>query len=152
MLIFLPACGQASLPMPSQTVSPAFNTGTAEPGDNLSALPDLAVSYVNIAMQGVPVDTTECVTVYSPYELRVMIENRGIAQATNIQVYELSTRYTINIGELPAGHSVEVIIPAGSPDGAYHLSVDPQNIDEPNVHRGHPQGVSISNPTLSAEY
>jgi hypothetical protein len=28
----------------------------------------------------------------------------------------------------------------------------PQNIDEPNVHRGHPWRVFIANPTLSAEY
>jgi CARDB len=114
--------------MPSQTGSPAINTETAKPGDNRLALPDLVIPYVTIAMQGVPVDTTECVTAYSPYELRVMIENRGNAQATNIQVYELSTRYTINISELPAGQRVEVIIPAGSPDGAYQLSVDPQNM------------------------
>ncbi len=128
LAIFLSACGHASLPRTSQTVSPALNPGTAEPGYNQSALPDLAIPYVNIAMQGVPVDTTECVTVYTPYEVRAMIENRGIARATNIQVYELSTKYTINIGELPAGQRVEVSIPAGSPNGAYHLSVDPQNL------------------------
>ena len=128
MLIVLPACGQASQPMPSQSVSPAYNSGTAEPDYTQSALPDLAIPYVNIAMEGVPVDTTQCVTAYTPYELRAMIENRGIALATNIQVDELSTRFTINIGELAAGQRVEVSIPAGSPDGAYHFSVDPQNL------------------------
>lgn len=129
LLIFLPACGQATMPIPSQTVSPpAFNVGTDEPGDNLSALPDLAISFVNIAMQGVPVDTSECVTAYAPLELRAIIENRGIAQATNIQVVELSTGYSLQISELPAGHRMEVIIPAGSPNGAYQISIDPQNL------------------------
>lgn len=128
LLIFLSACGQTTRPIPDRTVPAVLPSETTKPAGDPSALPDLVVSYVNIAMQGVPVYTTKCVTAYTPYEVRAKIENRGTAKATEVQVYELSTRYTISIGELPAGICVEVIIPLESPNGAYHISVDPQNI------------------------
>ncbi len=93
-----------------------------------SALPDLAVSNVHIAMQGIPADTANCVTAYAPYEVRAVIENRGDALATNIPIVELSSNYEIQIGELPAGQSMEVFLPASSPNGMYSVSVDPQNL------------------------
>lgn len=92
------------------------------------ALPDLAVANVRIAMQGIPADTTNCVTAYAPYEVRAMIENRGNAPATNIPIVELSSNAEIQIGELPAGQSMEVFLPASSPNGTYNVSVDPQNV------------------------
>jgi hypothetical protein len=92
------------------------------------ALPDLVVSNVQIAMQGIPADTTNCVVAYAPYEIRAIIENRGDALATNIPIVELLSNYEIQIGELPAGQSMEVFLPASSPNGMYNVSVDPQNL------------------------
>lgn len=128
LVIFLSACQPASLPTPTTTVSPALPTGTAELANRPSALPDLLVSYVNIAMQGVPIDTTKCVPAYTSYEVRIIIENRGTAPATNILVQESSTGYMLQIDELFAGQKVEVNIPLSSPNGAYHIYVDPENL------------------------
>ncbi len=98
---------------------------------NLSgALPDLAVTNVNIAMQGIPAYTTNCVAAYAPYEVRATIENRGHTLATNISIVELSSGYEVQIGELPAGQNAEISLPASSPNGIYNVSVDPQNLIE----------------------
>jgi hypothetical protein len=117
LLLILSACGAK----PQVVETPVHLT---------PALPDLAVSNVHIAMQGIPADTTNCVTAYAPYEVRATIENRGYALATNIPIIELSSGYQIQIGELPAGKSMEVFLPASSPTGTYNVNVDPQNLIE----------------------
>lgn len=93
-------------------------------------LPDLEVSNVHIAMQGVPANTPNCVAAYTPFEVRATIENHGQVLANNIPVVEISTGYAIQIGELPAGQSMEIYLPASSPNGIYNISVDPQNLIE----------------------
>lgn len=105
-----------------------FVTSVEQPPATLpSALPDLAVSNVHLAMQGSPSDAGNCVAAYAPYEVRARIENRGLAPAVNIPIVELSTGYAVQIGELQAGQSMEVFLPASSPNGTYNVSVDPQN-------------------------
>jgi hypothetical protein len=42
--------------------------------------------------------------------------------------YGQSSNYQIQIGELPAGQSMEVFLPASSPNGTYNVSIDPQNL------------------------
>ena len=128
LLAILSACQLSPQPAHSPAVASALPTETAEIADDISPFPDLVVSYVSIAMQGSPLDTTECVLEYTPYEIRAIIENRGKAPATNVQVSELSTAYTLQIGELLGGQKVEVIIPLDSPNGAYRIRVDPQNL------------------------
>jgi hypothetical protein len=91
-------------------------------------LPDLAVSNVHIAMQGIPAEKPNCVAAYAPYEVQATIENRGQVLATNIAIIELSTDYAIQIGELSAGQSMKVSLPASSPNGIYNVSIDPQNL------------------------
>lgn len=94
----------------------------------LDLLPDLTVSNMHLAMQGIPADIPNCVAAYAPYVVRATIENRGQVLATNIAVTELFTDYAIQIGELSAGQSMEISLPASSPDGVYNVSVDPQNL------------------------
>ena len=115
VIFIISACG--SMPIVTQT-----------PVQLPPALPDLVVSNVHIAMQGIPADTNNCVSAYAPYEVRATIENRGDVLATNIPIVELSSNYEIQIGELPAGQSMEVFLPASSPNGTYNVSVDPQNL------------------------
>ena len=91
-------------------------------------LPDLEISNVHIAMQGVPANTPNCVAAYTPFEVRATIENHGQVLVNNIAVVEISTGYAIQIGELPAGQSLEIFLPASSPNGIYNISVDPQNL------------------------
>lgn len=90
-------------------------------------LPDLVISNVYIAMQGIPANTPNCVAAYTPFEVRATIENRGQVLASNIAVIEISTGYAIQIGELSAGQSIEIYLPATSPNGTYNINVDPQN-------------------------
>lgn len=91
------------------------------------ALPDLTVSNMHIAMQGVPVDTASCVPAYAPYEVRAMIRNLGQAAAYNITVVELSSGTNLTIGEMGAGQGMELYFPISSASAAYNVVVDPQN-------------------------
>lgn len=116
-ILFLSACG-------------SLTTDDLTPVQVSNALPDLVVSRVHIAMQGVPVDTTDCVAAYAPYEVRATIENRGSAPAVNIPIIELSTGYMIQISELSPGQSMDVSMPASSQNGMYNVSVDSQNLIE----------------------
>jgi len=93
-------------------------------------LPDLVVSNVHIAMEGIPANTPNCVATYTPFEVRATVENRGQVLAGNIAIVEVSTGYAVQISELLAGQSMEINLPASSPDGIYNISVDPQNLIE----------------------
>ncbi len=98
-----------------------------------NALPDLAINNVYLSIQG---QTGNCVTAGGSYEVRATVENRGFVTAVNIAVVETSSGYAVQIGELPAGQSMQVFLPASAPNGIYNISVDPQNliqeIDESN--------------------
>jgi hypothetical protein len=92
-----------------------------------ATLPDLVVSNVYLGMQGVPGGWGNCVTAYSAYEIRGIIQNLGQAPAYNIPVVETSTGTNLVIGELGPGQSTELYFPATSPSGTYSVSVDSQN-------------------------
>lgn len=119
-MIFISACNIFTTPtepsLPITIVTPS------------STLPDLSVSNVYLGMQGIPADTINCVSAYAPFEIRATIQNLGQAPAYNISVVEISTGTNLTIGELGAGQSMEVFLPASSPNGAYSVSADPQNL------------------------
>jgi hypothetical protein len=101
-----------------------------------SLLPDLAISNVYLGMQGIPGSPTTCISDYAPFEVRVTIQNRGLAQAVSISVTEVSTGTQRTIGLLSAGQSTEIYFPGGLSGGTYNFVIDSQNtipeIDESN--------------------
>lgn len=117
IVLILSACGPA--------VATSVMVPTSVPSSNL--LPDLVVSNVYLGMQGVPGGFSNCVSNYAPFEIRAVIANQGQALAMNIPVIELSAGSEIQIGELPAGQSMEVYFKASSPNGAYNVTVDARN-------------------------
>jgi hypothetical protein len=109
------------------TTLSACALGSAITSSSISSLPDLTVSNVHIAMQGVPANTTNCVAAYAPFEVRAMIQNLGQAHTYNISVIELSTGANLTIGELGADQGMELYFPISSAGAAYNIVVDPQN-------------------------
>ncbi|HLO27694.1 MAG TPA: CARDB domain-containing protein [Anaerolineales bacterium] len=90
-------------------------------------LPDLVISSVYLGMQGIPGNSSNCVSAYAPYEIRAIIENRGTAPAADVLVVEQSSRHQVQIGTLPASQSTEIQIPL-TPGGSYVVVADPQNL------------------------
>jgi hypothetical protein len=101
--------------------------GPAITSTSTSSLPDLTVSNVHIAMQGVPAYTTNCVAAYAPYEVRAMIQNLGKANTYNISVIEISTGTNLTIGELGVDQGMELYFPISSASADYNVVVDPLN-------------------------
>lgn len=111
----------------TMTLFSACSLGPATTPTSTSSLPDLVVSNVNLGMQGVPTNWTECIPNYGPFEIRAMVRNLGGAPAYNIVVAELSTGTNLTIGELGAGQGMELYFPLTSPNATYNVVLDPQN-------------------------
>ena len=101
--------------------------GALPPTSVPSLLPDLTISNVYLGMQGIPGNSTNCVSNYAPFEIRVIVQNHGQAPAYNISVTETSIGTNLMVGELGAGQSMELYFPSGLPSGTYNFVVDPQN-------------------------
>ena len=119
LLLSLPACGTITIVVP--TAAPPVTLQATTPS---GTLPDLALSNVYLAMQG---SRGNCVDAYTPYEIRITLQNLGAFPAFNIPVVEFSTGTQLQVGELGAGQSMELYFPATAANGSYSFSVDPQN-------------------------
>ncbi|HSB02619.1 MAG TPA: CARDB domain-containing protein, partial [Anaerolineales bacterium] len=108
--------------------TPIVLSPTAIPPSPTINLPDLVISSVYLGMQGIPGNSGNCVPAYAPYEIRAIIENRGLAPAANIAVVEQNTGQRSDIGSLQPSQSIEIIIPLDSTSGTYTVVVDPQNV------------------------
>jgi hypothetical protein len=102
------------------TASPSlFPTGVSEP----SSKPDLTIKFVVLEMEG---RQGNCVNAYTPYGIRVQVENIGSADAGPFVVELNSSRQNVDDG-LPAGQSVVLFFAGTSPDGNYQAVVDATN-------------------------
>ena len=110
------------------TLLSACAPGPATIPTSPSSLPDLVVSKVYLAMQGVPTNWTECISNYGSFEIRALIQNLGQTPAYNISVAEISTGTNLTIGELGAGQGIELFFSTTLANAAYNVVVDPQNI------------------------
>ena len=122
IVLLLSACGPVTVSVP--TGMPSITVQAATPS---SFLPDLVVSNVYLAMQGMTGGSGNCVSAYASFEIRVTIQNLGQVPASTISVVELSTGTTLPISGLDAGQAMELHFPATSPNGSYNVAVDSQN-------------------------
>jgi hypothetical protein len=126
LIIIVAACTAQPL-QPAQpgtpkapTASPSlFPTGMSEP----SSKPDLTIKRVVLEMEG---RQGNCVNAYTPYEIRVQIENTGSTDAGPFVVDLNSSRQNVDDGLL-AGQSVVLFFASTSPDGNYQAVVDAAN-------------------------
>jgi subtilase family serine protease len=100
------------------TACNAQEAGT-EPAQEESK-PDLIVKYMYLEMEG---RQGNCVAAYSPYEIRVVVENIGGTSASPFLVELNGARQTVNEG-LAAGQIVVLRFPGTVPSGQYEAFVD----------------------------
>lgn len=108
--------------------TPIVISPTATNPSPTTALPDLVISSVYLAMQGLPGYPSNCVTAYAPYEIRAIVENRGSASAADVLVVEQSTGHQVQIGPMQPSQSIEIQFPLNSASGSYTVVADPQNV------------------------
>lgn len=120
--LFLSACAPVTVNLP--TGNPPITLETSTPA---SSLPDLVISNVYLGMQGFVGGSSNCVTAYAPFEIRVTIQNLGDVPAYNISVVELSTVTSLAVGDLGARNAMKLYFPATSPNGTYTFGIDSQN-------------------------
>ncbi len=104
LAFFLAACNFPSSP-------------TANPP---ASQPDLTITFMYIEMEG---RQGYCVTVYSPYGMRVKIENIGSADAGPFFAEVNGNRQMVEAG-LAAGQFVELHFAGTTPSGRYDATVD----------------------------
>lgn len=105
--------------VPTDTPSP---TRTVVPTVDSAALPDLIIKFTYLEMAG---RQRNCVEAYMPYEIRVVVQNIGQAEARPFAVDLNGSRKFADGGLLP-GHSV-VLHFATTPSGQYAVHVDSLN-------------------------
>ncbi len=113
---------------PSPSVQPT-NKNTPIPSATVvvttlgnTSLPDLIVKFVYLEMEG---RQSNCVESYTPYEIRVLVQNIGSASAGAFVVDLNSTRQQV---EGLAADQVIVLHFAGTiPSGQYEATADPIN-------------------------
>jgi hypothetical protein len=84
-------------------------------------LPDLAISRVYLEMEGR--ENNECVEAYSPYGIRVVIENVGEGNVGSFMVHLNDMPEEFKDG-LPAGESLQIHFPGTDPSGQYLVILD----------------------------
>ncbi len=86
----------------------------------VETMPDLIVKYMYLEMEG---RQGNCVAAYTPYEIRVVVENIGQASAGPFSVELNAAQQGVDKG-LAAGQSVVLHFPGTVPSGQYEASVD----------------------------
>jgi hypothetical protein len=104
----------------ASTASPSlFPTGVSGP----SSKPDLTIKFVALEMEG---RQGNCVNAYTPYGIRVQVENIGSTDAGPFVVDLNGRRQNMDDG-LIAGQSVVLFFAGTSPDGNYQAVADATN-------------------------
>ncbi len=94
-------------------------THTAVPTVDLTSLPDLIIKFTYLEMAG---RQRNCVMAYTPYEIRVVVQNIGLAEARPFAVDLNGSQEKVDKG-LPASQSI-VLHFATTPSGQYAVRVD----------------------------
>jgi subtilase family serine protease len=82
--------------------------------------PDLTVKTTYLEMEG---RQGNCVEAYTPYEIRVVVENIGQADADSFSVELNGAQQRVDEG-LPAGQTIVLHFPGTVPSGRYEAFVD----------------------------
>jgi subtilase family serine protease len=85
-----------------------------------AVLPDLTIKRMYLEMEG---RQGNCVEAYSPYEIRVVVENTGSASAGPFVVDMNGTRKQVD-GGLAAGQFIELHFTGTIPSGKYEAQAD----------------------------
>jgi hypothetical protein len=96
------------------------------------ALPDLVIKSIYLEMAGR--QGSRCVLTFSPYGVRVVVQNVGVAASGQFAVELNEAIQTVNAG-LGAGQNIELHFPGTIPSGQYTARVDPANL-VPEEHDG----------------
>lgn len=86
----------------------------------LAALPDLTIKLVYLEMEG---RQSNCVEAYTPYGIRVLAENIGLANAAPFVVDLNGARQQVDEG-LAAGQFIELHFAGTVPSGRYEAYAD----------------------------
>lgn len=89
------------------------------------ALPDLAIKSIYLEMAGR--QGSQCVLTFSPYGIRVVAQNVGVAASGQFDVELSGAIQTVNAG-LDAGQAIELHFPGTISSGQYTARVDPANV------------------------
>jgi len=108
---------------------PASSSATDTP---IVALPDLAIKSIYLEMAGR--QGSRCVLTFSPYGVRVVVQNVGVTASGQFEVELNEAIQTVNAG-LDAGQDIELHFPGTIPSGQYTARVDPANL-VPEEHEG----------------
>ena len=114
--------------LPITPTPPVICTPVVTPTFTPVQMPDLTITSVYLGMQGIPGSPNTCIPNEAPFEIRVVILNRGQTQAVNIPVVETSTGAQLTVDLLRAGQSVELNFPGVLlPGNTFNFVIDPQN-------------------------
>ncbi len=105
---------------PSST-SPVITTAVST--SELAQMPDLIIKLMYLEMEG---RQSNCVEAYTPYGIRVVVENTGLASAGPFVVDLNGTRQQVE-GGLAAGKSIELHFTGTTPSGQYEAFADVTN-------------------------
>ena len=89
----------------------------------LTSLPDLIIKFIYLEMEG---RQSNCVEAYTPYEIRVLVENIGLASAGPFVVDLNGTRQEVDEG-LAAGQLITLYFSATASSGRYEATADSMN-------------------------
>ena len=89
----------------------------------LTSLPDLIIKNMYLEMEG---RQSNCVEAYTPYGIRVVIENIGLASAGAFAVVLNNTRQEVKEG-LAAGQRIVLHFAGTTPSGWYEATADSMN-------------------------
>jgi len=121
LLLSLSACAiltdqvTEQLDLPTEQASPSPSTEPYHP------LPDLTISNMYVEMEGR--QHNECIEEYTPYGIRVIVQNIGDEDAGPFFVHVNAISTVITMG-LPAGESIELHFHGTDPSGQYSATVD----------------------------
>jgi subtilase family serine protease len=88
-----------------------------------ASLPDLTIKLMYLEMEG---RQSNCVEAYTPYGIRVLVENIGLASAGPFAVDLNGIRQQVNEG-LEAGQFIELHFSGTTPSGQYEAFADVTN-------------------------
>ena len=86
----------------------------------LASLPDLIIKLMYLEMEG---RQSNCVEAYTPYGIRMLVENIGLASAGPFVVDLNGTRQQVDKG-LAAGQFIELHFSGTAPSGQYEAYAD----------------------------
>ncbi len=106
--------------MVTDTVTP---THTFVSPSELASLPDLIIKYMYLEMEG---RRGNCIESYTPYEIRVLVENIGLGSSGPFVVDLNSTRQQ-EVEGLAAGQQIGLYFEGTTPSGRYEATADSMN-------------------------